>query len=206
MPLHTIKLEVIPGAWRLFVARKRDPVFEEFSKQVFERDGYTCQFCGFQARQHQEVVNLDRNYRNNRLPNLMTACCFCAQCFFLESAGKDEYGGGTLIYLPEVTQPELNGFCHVLFCAMTNATAYYGDAQVIYRNLKMRSKVVEDQIGEGMSDPATLGQVLIDAQIEQRDAVGEALLKDMRLLSSHVRFTPQIEAWAKAALEEMSPQ
>jgi intracellular multiplication protein IcmJ len=202
--LHPIKLAAIPEAWRLFSVRKSDSAFNNFARQVFERDQYTCQFCGFQATQYQEVVNLDHNYRNNKLPNLVTACCFCAQCFFLEAVGKDDYGGGILIYLPEISQGDLNGFCHVLFCAMSNATNYRSDAQNIYRSLKLRSQIVEKQLGEGMSDPALLGRMLIDAPDKDRLRINEEVLAPLRLLPSHTKFNKQIEAWAKAALEELS--
>lgn len=204
--LYPVKLSAEPDAWRLFSVRKADPAFQAFSRQVFERDQFTCQFCGFQAMQYQEVVNLDHNYRNNKLSNLATACCFCAQCSFLEVVGKDDYGGGVLIYMPEISQSDLNGFCHVLFCAMANATNYRADAQHIYRSLKLRSQLVEKQLGEGMSDPALLGRMLIDTPDQERTRIAGEVLKSLRLLPSHTKFNKQIEAWAKAALDELGNQ
>ena len=65
-----------------------------------------------------EVINKDENYKNNTLDNMVTACPLCAQYSFLEHVGQGEFGGGTLIYLPEVSAESLNGLCHVLFCAM----------------------------------------------------------------------------------------
>lgn len=206
MPLYPIKLSATPDSWRLFSVRKNDKSFTEFSTRVLERDQYTCQFCGFQARQYQEVINLDQNYRNNKLSNMVTACCFCAQCFFLEIVGKDDYGGGNLIYLPEISQGELNGFCHVLFCAMFNATSYRTDAQNIYWSLKLRSQIVDKQLGEGMNDPALLGRMLIDAQEKERLAMSEQVLAPLRLLPSYTKFNKQIEDWARAALEDLSTQ
>lgn len=202
--MHPLQLKVIPGAWRLVLARKADKEFEKFSTKVWERDDYTCQYCGFQARQFQEVINIDGNYRNNKLSNLATACCFCAQCFFLEAVGKGEYGGGTLIYMPEISQEDLNGFCHVLFCAIANASEYRTDAQNIYRSLKMRSKLVEEKLGEGMGDPALVGQMLNNLIINTDETPLPSWLSSLRLLPARARFTQQIEVWAAAALEEMS--
>lgn len=204
MALHPLKLSAISGAWRLFALRKADPAFLDVSKKILERDGYTCQFCGFQAKQYQEIVNLDNDYLNNKSANLITACCFCTQCLFLDSVGKNEYGGGTLIYLPEISQNELNSFCHVLFCAIGNATNYRTDAQNIYRTLKLRAKIVEQEFGEGMQEPTLLGQMLIDMQIKDRDRIMDAMLKNVRLLPSHEKFSTQIKVWADAALEELS--
>ncbi len=206
MSQHQLTLSAKPGRWRLFAARKVDPAFQDFAERVWKKDVYTCTFCGFQAKEYQEVINLDGNYRNNTLDNMVTACCFCAQCFFLESVGKMDYGGGVLIYLPEVGQAELNGLCHVLFCAMANAMSYRTDAQTIYRQLKSYSKLVEEKLGEKLSDPALLGQALIDAQLENKEFLNESVLSQLRLLPSRSGFSDQINTWAQAALQDMSQE
>lgn len=200
--MYPLNLSVKPGAWRLFTARKLDPAFAAFCKRIWERDFYTCQFCGFQAREFQEVVNLDQNYSRNILNNMATACCFCTQCFFLEAVGLNDYGGGTLIYLPEISQSDLNAFCHVLFCAMSNATAYQASAQSIYRSLKFRAQQVEEQFGSGCSKPANFGQMVLEST-KTNDKIVSDILSSLRLLPSHAKFRAQIEAWAAAALSEL---
>ena len=82
-----LPLRASADAWRLYSARKADQNFLSFQNRVWQRDDYKCRFCGFQAQIHQEVVNIDGNFRNNKLENLATACVFCSQCFFLESIG-----------------------------------------------------------------------------------------------------------------------
>ncbi|WP_042236390.1 type IVB secretion system protein IcmJDotN [Legionella pneumophila] len=198
-----LKLIASPGSWRLYSARKIDERFKSYEQKIFQRDRYTCQFCGFQARLYQDIVNLDGDYTNNRLSNLVTACCFCAQCFFVESVGVGGYGGGTLIYLPELTQAELNSLCHVLFCAITNDTGYKSSAQNIYRSFKFRSQIVEEKFGEGTSDPAIFGQLMIDSGVNSEE-IREKLFKNIRLLPSRAKFRKQIEKWAASALEEIS--
>ena len=200
---NLVKLIASPGAWRMYSSRKVDPRFQGYELKVLQRDRYTCQFCGFQAKLFQDVINLDNNYTNNRLTNLVTACCFCAQCFFIESVGVGGYGGGTLIYLPELTQSELNSLCHVLFCAITNDTGYKSSAQTIYRNFKFRSQLIEDKYGEGTSDPAILGQLIIDSGVSDHDVL-DKIFNHVRLLPSRAKFRKQIEHWAASALEEMS--
>jgi intracellular multiplication protein IcmJ len=204
MPYHDLTLLARPGSWRLFATRKADPAFQKFSERVFVRDNYTCQYCGFQAQQFQEVVNFDRNFYNNKLSNMVTACCFCAQCFFLEAVGRSDYGGGRLIYLPEIAQSDLNGLCHVLFCAIANASDYRTDAQNIYRNLKFRSQPVEQELGEGMSNPRILGQILIESQVRVDERVNQEIFTNLRLLPSRTKFSVQIETWGEAALDEFS--
>lgn len=194
-------LHQVPGVYILPEKLMSDS--NPMSKKIFQRDRYTCQFCGFQARLYQDIVNLDGDYTNNRLSNLVTACCFCAQCFFVESVGVGGYGGGTLIYLPELTQAELNSLCHVLFCAITNDTGYKSSAQNIYRSFKFRSQIVEEKFGEGTSDPAIFGQLMIDSGVNSEE-IREKLFKNIRLLPSRAKFRKQIEKWAASALEEIA--
>lgn len=198
-----LKLMATPGSWRLYSARKVDERFKLYERKILHRDRFTCQFCGFQARLFQEIINLDNNYANNKLSNMVTSCCFCAQCFFIESVGVGGYGGGSLIYLPEFTQAELNSLCHVLFCAITNDTGYKSSAQNIYRSFKFRSQSVEDKFGEGTSDPAIFGQLMIDAGVKEEE-VRAKLFKNVLLLPSRAKFRKQIEKWAASALEEIA--
>ncbi|TAL58984.1 MAG: HNH endonuclease [Legionella sp.] len=198
-----LKLMATPGSWRMYSARKVDERFKAHETKIFQRDRYTCQFCGFQAKLYQEIINIDNNYNNNRMSNLVTACCFCAQCFFIESVGVGGYGGGTLIYLPELTQAELNSMCHVLFCAITNDTGYKTSAQNIYRSFKFRSQIIEDKYGEGTSDPAIFGQLMIDSGAKD-ETTRAKIFQNICLLPSRAKFRIQIEKWAASALEEIA--
>ncbi len=193
--MYPLKLTARPGAWRLYAARRRDPAFKSYALRVFERDRYTCQYCGYCSHQYQEVVNLDLDYQNNKLKNLVTACSFCAQCFFLEAVGAGGYGGGLLVYLPEISQADLNGLCHVLFLAIVGNTGYKASANTIYRTLKTRSQLVEEEIGEGVSTPSVLGQLLIEAKTPE--ATVNKILSPLRLLPSRAHFREQIESEAR---------
>lgn len=197
--LLPIALTATMGNYSAFASRKGKPEFRKLAAKVHSRDNYTCQFCGFQAKEFQEVVNVDQNYRKNTPDNLKTACCFCAQCFFLESVGEGGYGGGSLIYLPESTQNELNSLCHVLFCAMVNESPYKESAQAIYRTLRMRTRIVDEQFGEGVSSAAVFGQLLIDYEINHKKPPKD-LLTSLRLLPNRSRFKRQIDSWAKSAM------
>lgn len=203
--MHELKLAVNLNGWRIFVRRREDKAFLPVATRVYERDNYTCQYCGFQAKQFQEIVNVDGVYTNNKLSNLITACCFCSQCLFIESVGLDDTGGAQLIYMPETSQADLNSFCHVLFCAMGNGTGYQDTAQAIYRSLKFRSQPIESKFGSGTSNPATFGQLVLEFQAKNPDKPID-ILKDLRMLPSYTKFKVQLDAWAAAALEELAAE
>lgn len=202
--LQQITLTATESNWRLFMVRRADSAFQTFQNKIFQRDHDTCQFCGFRAKQYQEVINIDGNYYNNRLNNMATACIFCAQCFFLEAVGRSDFGGGTLIYLPEMTQIELNALCHVLFASLVTGNSYSQQSKNTYRGLKLRSQPIEKELGEGMSNPSLLGQLLIDANIEDVAGLKNELAPKIRILPSLTRLAKEVETWALKGLETLA--
>ena len=202
--MRELSLQVNAGNWQKFMARRLSQSFQSIAKKIFNRDKHTCQYCGFQAQEYLDVLNHDQNYSNNKANNLVTACCFCSQCFFLESVGLDSVSGGQLIYMPELTQAEINSFCHVLFCAMSSNAKHQDDAQIIYRNLKFRSKLIDQKLGEGLSDPKRLGMLIIEHAALRKEFCADELLGNLRLLPIHSKFNMQLKAWASEALEELA--
>ena len=202
--VHDIKLSATDTNWRLFMVRKADPAFLTFQSKVIERDHHTCQFCGFRTKQSLDVVNLDGNYRHNRSSNLVAACSFCAQCFFLEATGKGDFGGGVLIYLPEMTQCELNALCHVLFATMVIGSSDVSQARNVYRSFKLRSQMIEKELGSGLSNPALLGRLLIDAKVESLEAFNTNFAPKLRLLPDLNRFAFQVASWSQSAMDELT--
>ncbi len=189
--------------WQNYTRRNFDENFSNFRQRILDRDDYTCQLCGFQASSFMDIFNLDGDYRNNAQDNLVVSCPFCIQCHFLEMVGKTDFGGGSLIYLPEMTQIELNGLVHILFIAIANTTDFSVEAQNIFNSLRLRSKSLEKAYGDGMSNPHIMGQMLIDTPMSNREDVKNQMLNGVRLLPSLTKFERQVEAWAKAALANM---
>lgn len=197
--MHALELNISLTNYGQFVGRKGNKTFQQLAKQVWQRDKFTCQYCGFQADRYQEVVNLDQNYRNNALDNLVTACCFCAQCHFIESIGELGYGGGTLVYFPEMSQAEINALSHVLFFALANQSTFQDTAQSMLQAIRLRAGTVDKLLGEGMSEPAVFGQLVLDYTANKRVEGITKLLANLRVLPTRGRFTKQIEYWAKKA-------
>lgn len=204
MVFHEIELAANDGNWRLFMVRKADKAFLTFQEKIFDRDHYTCQYCGFRSKNYMEVVNLDGNYANNKKNNLVTACPFCTQCFFLESVGKGGNSGGSLIILPEITQGELNAFCHTLFIALFNQTTFTAQAKNLYRSLRLRSQQVEKHLGEGLSNPALYGQLLIDTSTEAAQKIKHELSPTLRLLPDITQFGHPLDVWSQEGLTCLS--
>lgn len=192
--------------WRLFMLRKADKAFLPFQQRIFARDNHTCQFCGFQAQEALDVVNADGDFGHNKLSNLVTACPFCSQCFFMESVGLGEFGGGQLIYCPQLSQAQLNALCHVLFFSMANASNFSTEAKNIYRSLKLLSQPIEKELGEGFSNPNIFGCLYIETEAKNKPAFSEQMMKNIRLLPSLSKFTQQLKSWTQAGLQALKDE
>lgn len=201
--LRSLELMASLSSWYQFESRKSDAQFKSLATKVLTRDLNTCQYCGFQSAISMDVVNADHDMGNNDIDNLITACPLCSQCHFLEHAGESDYGGGVLIYLPEMSQAALNGHCHVLFCALTSTSAYFSEAQEVYRQLKARSSLVEDYFGETMSKPAVMGRAILDSHVKDTREKGLRLLKNVRLLPSRSGFKSLIDQWSSQSSQNL---
>lgn len=202
--MHDIELTATANNWRLFMLRRADPAFLAFQEKIHARDHHICFFCGFQAKANLETINLNGNYVDNKKNNLATACGLCAQCFFLEAVGKSDFGGGVLIYLPEMSQVELNALCHIIFSSMVYRLRDATNAKNIYRSLKLRAQLIEEKLGEGLSNPAQFGQMLIEGGEVKKPAIQDDILKALRLLPNMARFSGEIIMWAQAGLDSVS--
>ena len=184
------------------MTRRSDKAFTSFAKKVLRRDNHTCQYCGYRAKYFQEIINKDGNYRNNRLSNMVTACPFCAQCGFLHIVGISDFGGGILVYLPELSQQQLNASCHSLFCMLANNAYQSSESKALYRDFKLRSQQVEQTLGEGLYKPEILGKMMIEKSDVLEKLRQTEFWKGLRLLPLLQSYIQQIKILSMDAQKE----
>lgn len=192
------------GNWSRFKTRKSNQSFINLEAKVFARDKNTCRYCGFAAEKYQVVVNHNNDYSPgaSKPDNLVTACPFCAQCFFLDAIGHDSAWGGTIVYLPEISQSDLNNFCRVLFASMLRDAPYKGKLQTAYLSLKDRENVVNEIFGPNSSNAYTFGQALIDSNLTP-DQLNHPVMSQLRLLPDRKCFTQEILYWKSTVFDQI---
>lgn len=132
----------------------------------------------------------------------MTLCPLCHQVFHLPQAAATN--GGSIIWLPEVEQKELNLICIALFVALRHPKGKWASsARAIQGIFESRVAVAEDFLGR--SNPGYLAQSLLrmkPEQFEKRDHLTRAL----RLLPHPSRFQSEIEYWEKACFPDQESE
>jgi intracellular multiplication protein IcmJ len=177
---------------------------KEVRPKVLARDDFTCIFCQFKAHKWQEVHHLDDDHGNLTLSNLVTACAFCHQCFHLGLAGST--AGGQLIWLPEMTQVELNHLARALFVAMRDdKSKVYAAASGLYMSLESRGVFMEQHFAAGASDPGILGQAFLKMKSEMYENRAD-FLRNIRLLPQRSRFEAQVKYWSEVVFRDLPPE
>jgi len=181
----------------------------------FARRCYFCNYAFGSSGVNCEVFHLDGNHANDTIDNLVPACTLCHQVAHLDLVVR-VYGGdtpGTMIFLPELSQPQLN----CLVAAIAHASAQQRTISedgvtpvelgpvggkplspyTVYTRLQARAAQVEGtetgglRVREGLSNPRVMARVL--ASMKDADYARRAALL------AGVRYLPPLEPVIEAA-------
>lgn len=203
-PKTSLLLSVSRASWAVSAQHgsrweKHKILTPAFKEKIFERDDYTCQACGWKSKKYQEIHHRDSNHSNHSEDNLETLCPLCHQVFHLPIAASTS--GGTIIWLPEMSQASLNLLCIGLFIAMkTKGAKHGGVARTLFSTLEARKAFVDENIGR--SDPGVLAQVLLNLKPEDYER-REEFVGALRLLPYLSRFETQVEYWAGTQFKKL---
>ena len=202
---HAASLSIQIGGSQLllFTKREEDPRFQPFKRRVLARDSFTCQYCGFESQEHLVITNRNNDYTQNKVGNLLSTCYLCAQTKFIDAAGSVGFCGGQLIFLPDIEQADLNSLCHVLFHSIALQDSNASQAKNIYRTLKLRGQLIDKQLGDDMSNPATYCQMLSDADENQSKKFNHGIGQSTRFLPDVVGYQACVQDWIRLSFKEL---
>ena len=168
--------------------------------RILKRDDYVCQACLWKSGRWQEIHHINHNHQDFNESNLATLCPLCHQFFHLATAAST--GGGVLIWLPELSQKELNNMCVAIFVALKkDKHAMSGAARSLYGALESRMGFVDENIATGASDPGVLAQAMLGMKREDYARRAD-FLGSLRLLPYASRFQAPIDYWASSQFKD----
>jgi len=141
-----------------------------------KRDDFSCRFCGFQAKQYQRAIP----WVGAGDPPLATVCTFCEQCLNLERAGV--VGAGLLLWLPEISQIDLNHLARAIYVARTNKGPVADLATRALDALTVRRAEAKKRLGS--DDPLLLATIMRESLDEEEIKESVKKLEGIRLLPS----------------------
>lgn len=145
------------------------------TEKALQRDDHVCRFCGFRSLSYQRVVpypDID-----DKLP-FATTCTFCEQCLVLERANVT--GAGTLIWLPEIGQAELNHIVRAIYIARNTKDEIAESAKRALDGLMARRAEAKKRLGS--DDPILLATVMQEMMNRKEADLASKKLDGIRLL------------------------
>ncbi len=126
--------------------------------KILERDEHKCRYCGLHSDKYHNIHHRDLNLGNVKPDNLVTACAFCHQCFYLEQVARME--SGMLIWLPEVSQAQLHHIARAVYVGRISQGPIAEASRKVYDVLLSRRQAAVDRIST--DNPFILATVLKD--------------------------------------------
>lgn len=178
--------------------------------KVWERDKFTCYYCQFTSKKHQEIHHLNDEHDDNSLDNLVTVCPLCHQSFHLDLASTTN--GGKIIWLPEFSQQELNYLCRAIFIAIEEsemaetenreAVGFAKIARTFETSLAERTLIVDHHFSSGASEPSVFANALIKMSPELYEKRSQTL-SSFKLLHLRNRFPVQVKYWKNQTFKDL---
>lgn len=147
-----------PGAPNRGKSAVGEKISADLKQKIFERDGFSCQCCGFTSKKYQEILHLNADPQDFRESNLATSCIFCHQCFNFEKVS--DMRSGVLIWLPEIEQDELHHIARAIYVARISQGPVAEAARKALDIIMSRREEVKNRIST--DDPYILTTVLRD--------------------------------------------
>ena len=198
-----LTLRAKSGNWEFFDQRRKNRKFQSVRQELIRRDKFTCQYCHFKSA-HLEVMNVDNDFQNNRVGNLASCCILCAKCSLLDSYKIDYAGEDKMIYLPELSQEQVNHLVRTLFIKMLKGEEDESyTARRVFSQLQDRATWLDDQTGVQLSNPALFVHYLDSESHDNK------LVQRLRWVPALSSFKEYVPVWVKqyqADLELLSRQ
>lgn len=161
----------------------------DLKDKILERDENTCRYCGFHSEKYQNVHHRDLNLGNLKEDNLVTACVFCHQCFYLEQVSQME--SGMLIWLPELSQAQLNNIARAVYVGRISQGPIAEASRKVYDVLLARREAAVERVST--DNPFILSTVLKDYLAPKAYALRGKKLDGLRLFPLDKRMVQEGE-------------
>lgn len=184
MELIPLQWHVKPGNWERYSHRLNLKNYDNIKEIILKAYDSRCIYCGYQS-QDLELVNKDFDYQNNAKTNIIPACRLCLPCVLLDGFGRDPLFKGKIIYLPELSQIQLNHFVRALYAAMQKNSAASARLKELLISFDERREYVTQIFGKNSYEPELFSQGLMDIFVDNEHLQHPTL--------KMVRFLPDLD-------------
>lgn len=138
------------------------------------RDDFTCRCCGFKSKKFQRVIPSEVG------DDFVTVCSFCELSFSLDQTGMT--GAGVLIWLPEISQADLNHIMRAIYIARASTASPQLSEAATRAYDALLARRVDAKKRLGGDDPLLLATVFHESLNDKEYANCKSKLEGIKLL------------------------
>ncbi len=169
------------------VSKNSVPSKGQFEKTL-GRDSFSCRCCGFTSPKYQRVLSVSAlSSGKGGGEDFVAVCSFCELTATLDRAGQT--AAGYVIWLPELSQGDLNHVMHALYIARESAHAELSKAASRTLDV-LTARRAEAKKRLGTDDPLIFATALLEQVEPAHDAARAARLEGLRFLPLDRYFVP----------------
>lgn len=191
MDLIPLTWHIKAGNWERYASRLKLKNYDNIKDIIVKMYESRCAYCGYQTQQL-ELVNKDFDYQNNAKLNIVPVCRCCAPCVLLDGFGRDNHFKGRIVYLPELTQVQLNHFVRALYAAAQKNPSAASRLKEVLVSFEERREYVAQIFGKSSYEPELFAQGLMDIFIDEQRLKHPAL-KSVRFLPDQELFSSDVD-------------
>jgi len=151
---------------------------------VFRRDFHSCRYCGFQSEKYQICAGA----ASEDPDALRTVCIFCDQVLHVDVIPKQR--SGCLVWLPELSQAELNRAMPEIYALRISRGPKADQARAILNRIMKRREEARENFGS--DDPLELIRRLQDCG-EDRGEIDRLAVRGLRVMPLDRRITREAD-------------
>lgn len=190
--LLPLSFHVKAGNWKKFQNRRKSLNYQNIRELILNDYSHKCAYCGYQAT-NLELVNKNHDYQDRTRQNIVPCCSLCLPVLLVDGYGQDPDFQGTIIYLPELSQIQLNHLLRASVAILHKHNLYQTKLNDVFANLDERKEYMEKILGKNSHKVEFFAQGLLDIFLNEQ--------KMAHLLFKHLRYLPDKNILKKQAEE-----
>ena len=195
MELVPLKFHIKGGNWSHYHQRIKSNNYQKIKEIILSGSQNQCAYCGYASIKN-NIVNKNFNYKDNSKQNIIAACSLCTQCVLLDGFGQDSAFGGTIIFLPELEQIQLNHLIRSIYAGFERQASYKSRLADLLITFEERKEYVEKILGKKSYEPEYFAQGLLDTFIDDKK-LEHPIFKNLRFLPDKAKLKNEIPDYVR---------
>lgn len=195
MALLNLNMHIKAGNWLRYNQRKSSANYLSIKEIVSKTFENRCAYCGYHTTKL-NLVNKNFDYHDNSKENIIPACSLCTPSVVMDGFGQDPDFGGLIVFVPELTQIQLNHLVRAFLASSEKNAAFSSRLNEVYLSIEERKEYVEKVFGKNSYKVEYFAQGLLDIFIDAKK-LQHPIFKNLRFLPDKAKLKNEIPDYVR---------